>query len=57
LHEARDRAGNAFALQERDTPYLKHLHSMGFHWLGMKTEDIIGHYDLKQIGAAMGMVV
>jgi len=55
IQEARDRAGNAFALQERDTPYFRTLHSMGFHWLGMKTEELINVYDLKQIGASMGM--
>jgi len=55
IHEARDRAGNAFALQERDTPYFKTLHAMGFHWLGIKREEVLGVYDLKQIGADMGM--
>jgi len=55
IQEARERAGNAFALQESDTPYFRTLHSMGFHWLGMKTDDLVGVYDLKQIGASMGM--
>jgi len=56
IHEARERAGNAFALQEKDTPYFRTLHSMGFQLLGMRKEEIIGVYDLKQIGAEMGMV-
>ena len=55
ITEARDRAGAELNLTERDTPYFRTLHSMGFHWLGMKTEELIGVYDLKQIGASMGM--
>ena len=55
IHEARERAGKEFALQERDTPFFKTLHAMGFHWLGLKREEIIGVYDLKQVGAEMGM--
>jgi len=56
IHEARERAGNAFALQEKDTPFFRTLHSMGFHWLGMKTDEVIGKYDLNQIGQQMGMM-
>jgi superfamily I DNA/RNA helicase len=56
IQEARERAGNAFALQERDTPYFRTLHSMGFKILGMRKEEIIGVYDLKQLGVEMGMV-
>src|SRR6056300_1698921 len=55
IAEARDRAGAELNLTEQDTPYFRTLHSMGFHWLGMKTEELIGVYDLKQIGASMGM--
>lgn len=55
ITEARDRAGAELNLTERDTPYFRTLHSMGFHWLGMKTEELVGVYDLKQIGASMGM--
>ena len=55
ITEARDRAGAELNLTEQDTPYFRTLHSMGFHWLGMKTEELIGVYDLKQIGASMGM--
>jgi superfamily I DNA/RNA helicase len=56
IQEARERAGNAFALQEKDTPYFRTLHSMGFHWLGLKTDEVIGKYDLNQIGQTMGML-
>ncbi len=56
IQEARERAGSAFALQEKDTPYFRTLHSMGFQLLGLRKEEIIGIYDLKQLGAEMGMV-
>jgi superfamily I DNA/RNA helicase len=56
IHEARARAGKEFSLQEKDTPYFRTLHSMGFRFLGMRKEEVINAYDLKQIGLEMGMV-
>tara|TARA_R110000868_G_scaffold180325_4_gene420919 strand:+ start:2319 stop:3842 length:1524 start_codon:yes stop_codon:yes gene_type:complete len=56
IEEARYRAGAELSLTAGDTPYFRTLHSMGFNWLGMKRQEIVGHYDLKQIGAHMGMV-
>jgi superfamily I DNA/RNA helicase len=56
IHEARERAGAAFNLKEIDVPFFRTLHSMGFQLLGLRKEEIIGIYDLKQIGAEMGMV-
>ena len=55
IHEARERAGATFNLTEKDLPYFRTLHSMGFHWLGINPDQVIGIYDLKQIGAQMGM--
>jgi superfamily I DNA/RNA helicase len=56
INEARERSGSAFNLSEKDTPFFRTLHSMGFRWLGMKTEEMIGKYDMNQIGMNMGMV-
>jgi len=56
ITEARERAGAAFNLKEKDTPYFRTLHSMGFRWLGMKTQEMINAYDLRQIGGSMGLV-
>lgn len=56
INEARERAGSAFNLTERDAPYFRTLHSMGFRWLGMKTQEMINAYDLRQLGQSMGLI-
>jgi superfamily I DNA/RNA helicase len=56
IEEARNRAGAELGLTAQDTPYFRTLHSMGFMWLGMRKDQIINIYDLKQIGLQMGMV-
>lgn len=56
ITEARERAGAELGLTPQDTPYFRTLHSMGFMWLGMRKDQIINIYDLKQIGLEMGMV-
>ena len=55
VNEARERAGAAFNLTEKDTPYFRTLHSLGFKWLGMKTVQMINAYDLAKIGTDMGL--
>jgi len=55
IAEARERAGNAFALQEKDTPYFRTLHSMGFYFLGMKRDDMVNKYDMGQLGQDLGI--
>ena len=55
IHEARERVGANFNLTEKDTPYFRTLHSMGFRFLGLRKEEIVNVYDLKQVGAQMGM--
>lgn len=55
IAEAKERAASVLNLTDKDLPYFRTLHSMGFHWLGIKKEEVIGHYDLQQIGAKMGM--
>ena len=56
INEARERAGTAFSLTEKDAPYFRTLHSMGFRWLGMKPQELINVYDLKQLGQNMGLI-
>ena len=56
IAEARERAGAELGLTAQDTPYFRTLHSMGFMWLGMRKDQIISVYDLKQIGLEMGLV-
>ena len=56
INEARERAGAAFNLKEKDTPYFRTLHSLGFKWLGMKTTEMVNSYDLIKIGKDMGLV-
>jgi len=56
IAEAKDRAASVLNLTDKDMPYFRTLHSMGFHWLGVKKEEVIGVYDLKQLSAKMGMV-
>ena len=55
IHEASERVSANFNLTEKDTPYFRTLHSMGFRFLGLRKEEIVSVYDLKQIGAQMGM--
>lgn len=55
IAEARDRAGKNFSLTEKETPYFRTLHSMGFHWLGMKTSDIVNKYDMNNLGNELGI--
>ena len=55
IAEARERAGANFNLQEKDTPYFRTLHSMGFHWLGMKRDDMVNKYHLGELGLELGI--
>jgi superfamily I DNA/RNA helicase len=55
IEEARERAGKNFALTAKDTPYFRTLHSMGFHWLGMKSSDIVNKYDMNNLGQELGI--
>ena len=55
IAEARERAGANFNLTEKDTPFFRTLHSMGFHWLGMKRDDIVDKYDMGKLGQELGI--
>jgi len=55
IEEARSRAGAELNLSERDLPWFKTLHSIGFNWLGMKPAETIGPADFKLLGNILGM--
>jgi superfamily I DNA/RNA helicase len=55
IAEARERAGANFNLTEKDTPYFRTLHSMGFYFLGMKRDDMVNKYDMGQLGQDLGI--
>ena len=55
IEEARSRAGAELNLSERDLPWFKTLHSIGFNWLGMKPAETIGPADFKILGNILGM--
>ena len=55
IEEARSRAGAELNLGEKDLPWFKTLHSIGFNWLGMKPAETIGAGDFKLLGNILGM--
>lgn len=55
IEEARDRVGKELGLTERDVPWFKTLHSIGFNWLGMDKRDTIQPADFRKLGQALGM--
>lgn len=55
IEEARNRAGAELNLGEKDLPWFKTLHSIGFNWLGMKPAETIGPGDFKALGEMLGM--
>ena len=57
IDEARERAGRELSLQEKDVPYFRTLHSMGYRWLGLNSDNMIKDEDLRQIGEEMGMQI
>jgi superfamily I DNA/RNA helicase len=55
VQEARDRAAEAFGLTERDLPYFKTLHAMGFHLLGLQSSDVMSQADWQELGREVGL--
>jgi superfamily I DNA/RNA helicase len=54
VEEARTRACERFALQPRDLPYFRTVHSLAFRELGLRRTDVVGEEQLGEIGAALG---
>ena len=57
INEARERAGRELNLEEKDVPYFRTLHSMGYRWLGLNSDNMVKDEDLRQIGEEMGMQI
>jgi len=57
INEARERAGRELKLEEKDVPYFRTLHSMGYRWLGLNSENMINDEDLQHIANEMGMQI
>jgi superfamily I DNA/RNA helicase len=56
IEEARLRSSMELELPHDKVPWFRTLHSIGFRWLGMKTEEIVNRYDFNKIGIQLGMV-
>lgn len=55
IQEARARAGSELGLEEKDLPWFKTLHSIGYNWLGMQKGDTVTAADFKLLGEELGM--
>ena len=55
IQEARERVGSELKLTEKDVPWFKTLHSIGFNWLGMETKETVQPADFRQLGEILGM--
>ena len=56
IEEAKSRTVVQLGLSDKDVPWFRTLHSTGFQWLGMKTEEVISRYDFKQLGLELGLI-
>ena len=55
IQEARERVSTALQLTEKDVPWFKTLHSIGFNWLGMDKSETIQSPDFHKLGDILGM--
>lgn len=53
--ESKERVCKDYDMQEDDLPFFQTLHSMAFHTLGCKVDDVIRGTDLKKISEAIGL--
>ena len=44
-----------YSLTEKDVPWFKTLHSIGFNWLGMDKKETIQPSDFRKLGEILGM--
>ena len=54
--EAIDRACIKFNLDQKYFPHFRTLHSLAFHWVGMKREDVVKPPDMRFLGKKLGVV-
>ena len=55
IQEARQRVGAELQLTEKDVPWFKTLHSIGFNWLGMDSKETIDSVDFYKLSEELGM--
>lgn len=55
IQEARQRVGAELQLTEKDVPWFKTLHSIGFNWLGMDSKETIDSVDFYRLSEELGM--
>ena len=55
IEEARSRVSSTLQLTEKDVPWFRTLHSIGFNWLGMEKHETIQPSDLRVLSNTLGM--
>ena len=53
-NEALERAGDRFSLDQDQLIYFRTIHSLCYHWLGLKTSDVMARNHYKEFGDIMG---
>tara|TARA_R110000737_G_scaffold70790_1_gene99228 strand:+ start:1041 stop:2549 length:1509 start_codon:yes stop_codon:yes gene_type:complete len=53
-NEALERASDRFDLSQKDLTYFRTIHSLCYHWLGLKTADIMARSHYKEFSKLMG---
>ena len=56
IEEAKSRTVSELNLSLDNVPWFRTLHSIGFQWLGMNTDQILSRYDFNQLGLELGML-
>ena len=56
IEEAKSRTVAELGLALDNVPWFRTLHSIGFQWLGMNTDQVLNAYDFNKIGAEVGMI-
>jgi len=56
-HEAHERAGEKFGLEEREMPWFRTLHSFAYKCLTLSPEDVFDRDDCIALGKALGLFI
>jgi len=56
IEEAKTRTVAELNLSIDNVPWFRTLHSIGFQWLGMNSDQILSRYDFNQLGLELGML-
>ena len=56
IEEAKMRTVSELGLALDNVPWFRTLHSIGFQWLGMNSDQILSRYDFNQLGLELGML-